>query len=206
MKQLILGKKIGMTQIYNENGDVTPSTVLSVHNVSINSLILKEDRGYNALLLSAVNQTEKKVSKPVAGQFQKLKSPLKKYLFELRVDNISEYSEIKEFNCSSFSSNDSVTLTAKSKGKGHQGTIKKYNFKRGPSSHGSKNHRLPGSIGAGTSPSRVFKGTKMSGKMGNATVTVKSIVLKIDKDNNLIFLKGSVPGPNGANIWVQKNG
>eukprot|EP01047_Picozoa_sp_COSAG01_P000091 COSAG01_NODE_1_length_100484_cov_170.446142_91_plen_201_part_00 len=199
----MIGKKVGMTQILNDSGGLITTTILKVYPANFINRIQESDRGYSALLISSIDIEEKKCNKPHIGIFKKHKVKLNKILFELRVDDLEPYKELDKFDINSFSDGDIVAVTGKSKGKGFSGTIKKFNFARGPMSHGSKNHRLPGSIGAGTTPSRVLKGTKMAGKMGNANVVNNNRVVKIDPDKSLLFLKGSVSGSNGTYVRIQ---
>ena len=203
MKKAIIGKKIGMTQLITEEGKVKPVTVIKTEVVSILEKISHEDRGYNALKLSAYDYKKNAtVSKPIQGQFSKYKRAPQKIIFEIRVNSLEEYSDKIEFKTSDFSVDQSVVIKGKTKGKGFAGTIKLHGFHRGPETHGSKNHRQPGSIGAGTSPSRVLKGTKMAGRMGNNTTSVKTKILRVDEKQNLIYVLGSIPGAPNNLIWI----
>ena len=203
MKKAIIGKKIGMTQIISEEGKVSPVTVIKTEVVNILEKISREDRGYNALKLSAFQfKKNATISKPIKGQFTKNKTAPQKIIFEIRVNSLEEYQDTKEFKASDFSVDQSVVIKGKTKGKGCAGTIKRHGYHRGPETHGSKSHRQPGSIGAGTSPSRVLKGTKMAGRMGNNTISIKTKILRIDEEDNLIYVLGSVPGAPNNIIWI----
>ena len=215
MKKAVFLKKLSMTSIIDESGVVYPATMLKFVEQEIVEIKNKEKHGYNSLLYAYEDIKEKKLNKPKLGFFKKRKKSVKKYLKEIRLSD-SSYDEIvqlennddihqKYTSLSTFEEKDIVSVRGKSKGKGFQGTIKVHNFHRGPMSHGSKNHRLPGSIGAGTDPARVFKGTKMAKRLGFKNVTVKNLViLKIDLDNNYVFIKGAVPGKASDLILMYK--
>ncbi|RAP26439.1 50S ribosomal protein L3 [Candidatus Marinamargulisbacteria bacterium SCGC AG-333-B06] len=215
MKRAIYLKKVSMTSLIDENGKIYPVTVLKHIDQDILDIKTKEQHGYNAVryIYGAVNV--KKINKSKASYFKKQKKEPKKYISEIRLDN-SSYDEIinirndKEglnqfLTLDAFEKNDTVSVTGKSKGKGFQGTIKAHGFHRGPMSHGSKNHRLPGSIGAGTDPARVFKGTKMAKRLGNKNVTIKNLeIIKVDKEKNFVYLKGAIPGKSNDLILMYK--
>ena len=189
----ILAKKVGMTQVFDEKGVVIPVTVVEAGPcVVLQTKTIKTD-GYNAIQLGFA--TKKKENKPQKGHAKKANKGTFKFIREFRVDQAGTFEVGEEIKVGSFKSGDALDITGTSIGKGFAGTIKRHHFSRGPMSHGSKNHRLPGSIGAGTTPGRVFKGTKMSGRMGGVQVTVPSVeIFAIDPDKNLMLLKGTVPG------------
>lgn len=193
MKKFCLAKKIGMTQYMNEDGVVSPVTVLKVEPASVVTFKTKDKDGYDAVVVGYNKVEAEKLNQPDRGVFAKLGTDFFKYIKEFRVSLVSDYEKGNVIDFSQFS--DEIVLTVKSKsiGKGFSGTIKRHNFSRGPMSHGSKSHRLPGSIGGGTDPGRVFKGTKMGGHQGDAYITMRNLkIIKIV--DNLLYLRGSVPG------------
>ncbi len=195
MQKFILGKKIGMTQIIQDSGVVVPVTVIKAGPCAVVDIRTQEINGYMAILLGYEDLKEKHLNMPKSGYFKKQAVVPKKYLKEFRVESTDNYELNGVVDISVFSEDDEVCVKSKSIGKGFAGTVKRHNFSRGPMTHGSKNHRLPGSIGAGTDPARVFKGTKMGGHMGNQFVTVKGLVIvKVDSEKGLLYIKGSVPG------------
>ncbi len=200
----LFGEKLGMTQIYDEDGMVIPVTVIKLEKLVITQVKTEDKDGYNAIQVGFCEVKKRKLSKAELMRLENNKLPAFKYLREFRVSDPSKYEIGQEIDLSEFENTEKVDVTAKSIGKGFQGTVKRHNFARGPMTHGSKNHRLPGSIGAGTTPSRVYKGKKMAGNMGNKNVTVKKLkVVKIDKDKSLILIKGSVPGPEGKIVAIK---
>ena len=213
MKKAVFLKKISMTSLIDENGKVQPVTLLKLMNQEVLDLKGADRDGYNSVVYGFGDVKDKHINKPRSGYFKKLKKSPKKYLKEVVLSD-GAYQELieaeQEFldnfvSLNSFEENDIVTISGKSKGKGFQGTIKAHNFKRGPMSHGSKNHRLPGSIGAGTDPARVFKGTRMAKRLGNKKVTIKNLkILKIDNDDSIVFLLGSVPGKKSDIVLMYK--
>ena len=215
MKRAIYLKKLSMSSLIDESGSVIPVTILKYIDQEFLDFKTTEKHGYNAIQYGFGLVKEKKLNKSKMTYFKKKKKSPKKHICELRLDNeayeeVVKSSEDKEalnnmFSLDAFEENDMVNVTGKSKGKGFQGTIKAHGFHRGPMSHGSKNHRLPGSIGAGTDPARVFKGTKMGKRMGNKRVTVRNLtVIKIDKEKNQIILKGAIPGKSNDLILMYK--
>ena len=212
MKSALFIEKLGMTQIINESGDVEISTVLKVLDTEIIDCKTEDKHSYNAAVVAYSEILEKKLNNPKRGIFKKLNKSFKKYIKELRFDSHDYILDLdkKEFDnkrvsIDSFNIKDLVSLRGKTKGKGFQGTIKAHGFSRGPMTHGSKNHRLPGSIGAGTDPARVFKGTKMGKRSGDKNRTIKNLCIqKIDIEKNLIFIKGSVPGKNKSVLLLYK--
>ncbi len=204
MKKSIYGKKIGMTQLMDDNSNIIPVTVVQVYECPILLKKSTENHGYNALVVAFSPISENKLNKPINGIYKKLKHKPMKYMREIRCDNIDDFNDIESLTINQFEVGDVVSCTSKSSGKGFQGTIKRHGFSRGPMSHGSKNHRLPGSIGAGTDPARVFKGTRMGGKMGNSRVTISGLhIVQINLDNDCIFIKGSIPGKNNTRVLIQ---
>jgi len=200
----LYGEKLGMTQIYNEDGIVIPVTVIKIEKLTVTQIKTKKTDGYDAIQVGFLECKKKKVTKAQIGHLENNKLPIFRHLREFKVENPADYKVGQEIDLSVIDNVEKVDVTSKSIGKGFQGTIKRHNFSRGPMSHGSKNHRLPGSIGAGTTPGRVYKGLKMAGKMGNKQVTiVKLKVAKIDKERSLLLIKGSVPGPEGKIVRVQ---
>lgn len=197
MKKFFIGKKIGMTQLVNEEGKVTPVTVLKADPCVV--VDLQEVKGHFAtVVLGAGEVNEKRQNKPKRGFFEKKGIASKKYLKGFRVSNGTDYSVGTEVTAGIFNVDELVTVRSKTIGRGFTGTIKRHNFSRGPMSHGSKSHRIPGSIGAGTTPGRVYKGVRMAGHYGDAFVTIKNLaVVKVDAENNLIFVAGAVPGKSG---------
>ena len=200
----VIGEKLGMTQVFDDNGTCVPVTVIKVDPLVVTQVKTVETDGYNAIQVATMPCKEKHLTKAQIGHLKKNEISAYRTLKEFRVENPSEYKIGQTIDLSVLSSVEKVDVTGKSIGKGFQGTVKRHNFSRGPMGHGSKNHREPGSIGAGTSPSRVFKGKRMAGNMGNEMVTVAKLkIVKIDSDKNLILLKGSVPGPEGKLVTIK---
>jgi len=201
----ILGRKIGMTQIFLENGDVVPVTVIEAGPVYVVQKKTKEKEGYNAIQVAFGDVNEKKVIKPIKGHFDKANVAYKKYLREFKVENPDEFEIGQEIKADVFSVGDKVDVTGTSKGKGTQGVIKRHGFGRGRESHGSKFHRMPGGMSAGTYPGRVFKGHRMMGRMGNERVTAQNLqVVRVDADKNLLLVKGAVPGPKKGLVIIKE--
>lgn len=200
----VIGKKIGMTTVFDDKGLAIPVTVIKVDPIVITQIKTIEKDGYNALQVGTVAAKEKHLSKAQIGHLKKNKLENFRHLQEFRVDNPQDYTVGQALDVSVLSDAVKVDVVGTSIGKGFQGTVKRWNFSRGPMGHGSKNHRAPGSIGAGTTPSRVIKGKRMAGNMGNEQVTVKKLKLvKLDSENSLILIKGSVPGPEGKLVTVK---
>ena len=200
----VIGQKLGMTQIYNEQGLCIPVTVIKVDPAVVTQVKTVETDGYNAIQVGVVPAKEKHLTKAQIGHFKKNNLENFRHLQEFRVDNPQDYTVGQKIDLTVLSEVAKVDITGKSIGKGFQGTVKRHNFGRGPMAHGSKNHREPGSIGAGTTPGRVIKGKKMAGNMGNQRVTVSKLtVVKVDADKNLLLIKGSVPGPEGKLVKVK---
>lgn len=200
----VIGKKLGMTQVFDEQGLAIPVTVIKVDKIVVTQIKTVEKDGYNAIQVGTVSAKEKHLSKAQMGHFKKNKLENFRYLQEFRVENPQDYTVGQEIELSVLEGIEKVDVTGTSIGKGFQGTVKRWNFSRGPMAHGSKNHREPGSIGAGTTPSRVIKGKRMAGNMGNERVTVSKLKLvKVDSENSLILIKGSVPGPEGKLVTIK---
>lgn len=204
MKKGIIGRKIGMTQIFNEKGNVVPVTVIEAGNNVVAQIKTIETDGYNAIQLGFGEIKDKHIIKPRVGHFAKSKLANKKYLREFRLDSLEGIQVGDELNSDVFAEGDVIDVQGTTKGKGFQGVIKRHGQSRGPMSHGSMYHRRPGSMGACATPGRVFKGKKLPGHMGCTTVTIQNlVVVKVDMDKNVILVKGSVPGPKGAILKVK---
>lgn len=196
----LLGEKIGMTQIFDESGNVVPVTVIEAGPCVVTQLKTGQKDGYCAIQVGFGKR--KKMNKPSQGHLKKLNA---KYLQEFRVDKPEEYKIGQEIKVEIFKPGELVWVSGISIGKGFAGTIKRYHHHRGPMSHGSKSHRIPGSIGGGTTPGRVYKGRKMPGRMGAERVTVKNLkVVRVDAEKNLLLLGGGVPGKRGNLLEIRK--
>ena len=221
MKKAILATKVGMTQIFNEDGELTPVTVLQAGPMFVTQVKTIENDGYEAVQVGFVDKKEKTINKDASGKkeiahrhgltkaekghFDKAGVAGKRYVKEFLFENAAEYTLGQEIKADIFEVNDKVDVTAISKGKGFQGAIKRHGQSRGPMAHGSKFHRHAGSNGACSSPSKVFKGKKMPGHMGCKKVTVQNLeVVRVDIENNLILVKGAVPGPKKSLITVKE--
>jgi large subunit ribosomal protein L3 len=199
----LIGKKLGMTQIFDEKGLAVPVTVVKVDKMVVTQIKTVDKDGYNAIQVGTVPAKEKHLTKAEIGHFKKNNLENFRHLQEFRIDNPQDYKVGDEIALSVLENIEKVDVTGTSIGKGFQGTVKRWNFGRGPMGHGSKNHREPGSIGAGTTPSRVIKGKRMAGNMGNERVTITKLKLvKIDTDNRLVLIKGSVPGCDGRLVTI----
>lgn len=205
MKKGILATKVGMTQIFNEDGVLTPVTVLLAGPCVVTQVKTAENDGYNAVQVGFVDKRARLVSKPLKGHFDKAGVSYKRYVREFKFENASEYSVKDEIKADIFAAGDKIDATAISKGKGFQGAIKRHGQSRGPMAHGSKFHRHAGSNGSCSDPSKVFKGKKMPGQMGNKRVTIQNLeIVKIDAENNLILVKGAVPGPKKSLVTIRE--
>ena len=199
----VIGKKVGMTQIFNDEGLAVPVTVIKVDPLVVTQVKTVETDGYNAIQVGTVSAKEKHLTKAQIGHFAKNKLENFRHLQEFRIDNPQDFTVGQQIELSFLNDVQKVDVTGASIGKGFQGTVKRHNFSRGPMAHGSKNHRAPGSIGAGTTPSRVIKGKRMAGNMGNERVTISKLKLvKVDAENSLILIKGSVPGSEGKLVTI----
>ena len=200
----IIGKKVGMTQIFDEKGYVIPVTVIEAGPCLVAQVKSEETDGYNAVQLGFGEVKDKHINKPEKGHFEKSKLSAKKHLREFRADSI----DVKvgdEVKADVFEAGDKIDVQGTSKGKGFQGVIKRHGQHRGPMGHGSMYHRRPGSMGSTSTPGRVFKGKKLPGHMGVQTVTIHNLdVVRVDMDKNVILVKGSVPGPKGAILKIRK--
>lgn len=200
----ILGTKLGMTQIFDESGFATPVTVIKAGPCIVTQIKNVEKEGYNAVQVGYAQTAEKKLTKPELGHFHKLNLPPLKHLKEYRVPSVENFNVADKVTVNIFTVGQLVSVSGKSIGKGFAGTIKRYNFTRGPMTHGSKNHREPGSIGQGTTPGRVFPGKKMAGRLGGGQTMVKNLkVIHINTENNLLVVKGAVPGKAGNLLSVR---
>jgi large subunit ribosomal protein L3 len=204
MKKGILGRKLGMTQIFDEAGRVIPVTVIEAGPCVVVQKKTVETDGYNAIKVGFGDIREKLVNKPTKGQFAKANLKVRRFLKELRLDDVAVYNVGDEIKADVFSVGDKVDVTGTSKGKGFQGVIKRWNAHRGPETHGSKYHRAVGSMGASSDPSRTFKGKKMPGHMGAEKSTILNLeVVKVDPERNLILVKGAVPGPKKGLVIIR---
>lgn len=202
----ILGKKIGMTQIFEEDGRVIPVTVVEAGPLKVVQIKTIEKDGYNSIQIGYVDIKEKKINKPLKGHFDKAQVEYKKYLREFRVDNPEKYEIGQEIKADVFESGDRVDVVGISKGKGTQGPVKRHGHGRGPETHGSKYHRAVGAMAAASYPGRVLKGKKMSGHMGNQRVTVENLeIVRVDAEKNLLLIKGAVPGPKGGLLTIKES-
>ena len=206
MSKTLIGKKVGMTQIFDEKGAVIPVTVIEAGPCVVAQVKNTDTDGYNAIQLGFGDVKESKVNKPLKGHFAKSKLTLKKHLREFRVDSVEEVKVGDELKADVFAKGDKVDIQGTSKGKGFQGVIKRHGQSRGPMGHGSMYHRRPGSMGSTTTPGRVQKGKKLPGHMGIETITIQNLeVVKVDLDKNVILVKGSVPGAKGAILKIKSS-
>jgi len=204
MRKAIIGKKIGMTQIFDETGKVVPVTVIEAGPCVVAQVKTVETDGYDAIQLGFGEVKENKVNRPVKGHYAKASLTPKKHLREFRVDEIESYKVGDEVKADTFVAGDKIDVQGTSKGKGFQGVIKRHGQSRGPMGHGSMYHRRPGSMGSTSTPGRVFKGKKLPGHMGVQTVTIQNLdVVRVDLDKNVILVKGSVPGAKGAILKIK---
>lgn len=205
MKKAILATKLGMTQIFTEDGVLVPVTVLQAGPCVVTQIKTVENDGYSAVQVGFVDKKEKLVSKPLQGHFKKAGVSYKRYVREFKFENASEYSPADEIKADIFATGDKIDATAISKGKGFQGAIKRHGQHRGPMAHGSKFHRHQGSNGACSDPSKVFKGKGMPGQMGGVQVTVQNLeIVRVDAENNVILVKGAVPGPKKSLVTLKE--
>jgi len=200
----ILGKKLGMTQIFTEEGIVIPVTVIEAGPNVVTQVKTVEKDGYNAIQVGFEDAKEKSLNKPQKGHLAAA-NVLKKHLKEFRVDAVEEFTVGQEIKADLFAAGEIIDVTGISKGKGFQGPIKRHGQSRGPESHGSRYHRRPGSMGACSFPGRVFKNKKLAGHMGSVTVTVQNLeVVRVDAEKNLILVKGAIPGAKGSVVTVKE--
>lgn len=204
MKKAILAKKVGMTQIFNEAGELVPVTVLQAGPCVVTQVKTVENDGYAAVQVGFEDIREKLVNKPVKGMFDKAGVSYKRFVRELKLEG--EYAVKDEIKADVFEAGDKIDATAIAKGKGFQGAIKRHGQSRGPMAHGSKYHRHAGSNGACSSPSKVFKGKKMPGHMGGKKVTTQNLeIVRVDTEKNLLLVKGAVPGPKKALVTIKES-
>jgi len=201
----ILGKKVGMTQVFTELGDVVPVTVIESGNLVVVMKKTVEKDGYNAIQVGFGDVKVKNVTKPIKGHFEKSKVEPKRFLREFRVDNVDDYEIGQKIGVDIFQVGEKVDVTGISKGKGFQGSIKRHGHSRGDMTHGSKHHRLQGSLGASAGVGKVVKGSKAHGHMGHDKVTVLNLeVVKVDVERNVLLLKGAIPGPKKGLIKIRE--
>ena len=204
MSKQILAKKVGMTQIFSDNGVLTPVTVLQAGPCYVTQVRTVEKEGYSAVQVGFEDIREKLVSKGEQGVTAKAGLTPKRFIREFKVENTDDYKPGQEIKADVFAAGDHIDVTAVSKGKGFQGTIKRLGQHRGPMKHGSKFHRHAGSNGTSSDPSRVYKGKGMPGQMGNKRVTIQNLeIVRVDAENNLILVKGAVPGPKKGLVNVK---
>jgi len=206
MKKAILATKVGMTQIFNADGVLTPVTVLQAGPCVVTQVKTVENDGYEAVQVGFADKREKLVSKAMKGHFDKAGVSYKRYVREFKLENAADYKVADEIKADVFAAGDKVDATAISKGKGFQGAIKRHGQSRGPMAHGSKFHRHAGSNGSSSSPSRVFKGKKMPGQMGGKRITIQNLeVVRVDVEKNIILVKGAVPGPKKSLVTIKES-
>ena len=202
----IIGKKIGMTQIFDEKGNVIPVTVIETAGNVVTQVKTVETDGYNSIQLGYGEVKAKHINKPLEGHFKKAGVENKKHLREFRMEDVQNYKVGDEVKAEIFTAGEKVDIQGTSKGKGFQGVIRRHGQHRGPMTHGSMYHRRPGSMGQRSTPGRVFKGKKLPGHMGRITVTIQNLeVVKVDTDKNVLLVKGSVPGAKGAILKVKSS-
>ena len=205
MKKEILATKVGMTQIFTEDGVLTPVTVLQAGPCVVTQVKTLENDGYEAVQVGFADKREKLVSKPIKGHFDKAGVPYKRFIREFRFENSADYNVKDEIKADIFAVGDKVDASAISKGKGFQGAIKRHGQSRGPMAHGSKFHRHQGSNGSATTPGRVFKGKGMPGHMGAKRITIQNLeVVRVDAEKNIILVKGAVPGPKKSLVTLKE--
>jgi len=206
MVKEVYGKKVGMTQIFNEDGKAIPVTAIEVEPLTVVGKKTAEKEGYNAVVVAFGDIREKNVNKPRKGVFAKAGVEVKRHLREIKVENLDEYEIGSKITVDAFTTEDRVDVQGISKGKGFQGNIKRHGQHRGPMAHGSMYHRRSGSMGATSTPGRVFKGKKLPGHMGNVVSSILNLeVVKVDTDKNVLLVKGSIPGAKKAIVRVKKS-
>lgn len=202
----IIGRKIAMTQVFTEDGKVIPVTMVEAGPCLVTQIKTVEKEGYDALQLGFGAVKEKRLNRPQRGHFQSKDLEPRRHLAEVRVEDPSGYRLGQEIKVDIFSKGDRVDITGRSRGKGYAGVIKRHNFGGGPGSHGAHFHRAPGAIGACATPSRVFKGSRMPGRMGGERVTAQNLeVVDVKPERNLLLVKGSVPGPDGGILIIRES-
>ena len=204
MQKAIIAKKLGMTQIFMEDGTLVPVTVLEAGPCMVTQVKTEDNDGYSAVQLGFQDKKAKHTTQPLQGHFKKAGVDFKRIVKEFRLEDAEKFEVGQEIKADTFAAGDIVDVSGVSKGKGFQGNIKRHNHSRGPMSHGSKYHRRPGSMGQASSPGKVFKGKKLPGHMGAENVTVQNLeVIRIDLDQNLILIKGAVPGPKKSILTIK---
>jgi large subunit ribosomal protein L3 len=207
MVNALIGKKLGMSQLFSPDGEVTPVTVIQAGPCTVTQIKSVESDGYNAVQLSFGEKKPQRTNKPLLGHFKKSGKGPFAVVREVRVDDVGEFELGQEVSADIFQVGELVHVVGRSKGKGFAGTIKRWNFSRGPMSHGGMNKRPPGSVGCSASPSRVIKGRKMPGQMGNRKVTVKGLmVVDVRPEENIILIRGAVPGGRNGVVFIKKSG
>ncbi len=206
MVKEVYGKKVGMTQIFSEDGKAIPVTAIEVKPLTVVAKKTVAKEGYNAIVVSFGDVKEKNVNKPMKGIFTKAGTEVQKYLKEIKVENVDEYEVGSKITADVFTTEDRVDVQGISKGKGFQGNIKRHGQHRGPMAHGSMYHRRPGSMGPTSTPGRVFKGKKLPGHMGSVVSTIQNLgIVKVDMDKNVILVKGSIPGTKNSIVNIKKS-
>jgi large subunit ribosomal protein L3 len=201
----MIGKKVGMTQLYGEKGEAVPVTVLEVGPCTVTEVRTLERDGYSALQLGFGTNKERRFSRPVLGQFKKRNLPPSRFLKEFRVADVSAYQPGQTLTVSLFEAGKSVDVQGVTKGRGFQGVVKRYGFVAGHASHGPTHGKQPGSIGASAFPSRVIKGKRLPGRMGGENLTIRNLkVFAVDAEQNLLLVRGAVPGPTNGLVFVKK--
>ena len=204
MKKAIVAKKVGMTQVFTEAGLLVPVTVLEAGPCVVIQKKTMENDGYEAVQVGFRDAKERLVNKPLKGHFEKANVTAKKYITEFRLEDISSLEVGSLIKADVFAAGDKVDVSGITKGKGYQSTIKRYNHQRGPMAHGSKSHRVVGSMGSSATPSRVMKGKKMPGHMGSVNVTIQNLeIVRADAEKNILLIKGAVPGPKGSVLVIK---
>jgi len=199
----ILGTKLGMTQIFDDAGVSIPVTVIQVGPCTVTQVKTKQTDGYSAIQVGYGEVKPKALNRPLLGHLAKSSAPALRHLREYHIDNSSDYALGQQIKADIFTTGQIVDVSGKSIGRGFAGNQKRNNFGRGPMSHGSKNHRAPGSIGAGTTPGRVYPGKRMAGRLGGKRVTIRKLtVVRVDPDRNLLLIKGAIPGKPGALVSI----
>jgi large subunit ribosomal protein L3 len=207
MVNALIGKKLGMSQLFSPDGEVTPVTVIQAGPCTVTQIKSVESDGYNAVQLSFGEKKPQRTNKPLLGHFKKSGKGPFAVVREVRVDDVGEFELGQEVSADIFQVGELVHVVGRSKGKGFAGTIKRWNFSRGPMSHGGMNKRPPGSVGCSASPSRVIKGRKMPGQMGNRRTTVKGLmVVDVRPEENIILIRGAVPGGRNGVVFIKKSG
>jgi large subunit ribosomal protein L3 len=202
---LIIGKKIGMTQLFDESGRVIPVSVIQAGPCPITQIKTNEKEGYSAIQIGFDEKRSKRTTRPMEGHFKKAGCAPQRIVCEMRLDDVGEYAVGGAVDVSAFEGVEKVSVTGTTKGRGFAGTVKRHGFKVGRRTHGNSNHRGPGSVGQCATPSRIFKGKKLPGRMGGVQCTTRNCALvRIDTENNLLFVMGSVPGANSGIVFINK--